>query len=139
MKQNSITVTIPFSFKGQEYTPSAIIDMDVYTQRNQNFNSLFHMVAQENKIDRFSYEFEVLESSPLFFSQATGAAVSFLLENKFDLDGYIEDRKTRDVQEKLQNIASEILQVDKLEENEPLANALIQAYQAGVQSVENNA
>lgn len=139
MSKNTITATIPFSFKGKEYTPSSIIDLDVFILANPNIDRIFHLVAQENKIDKFSYEYEVLESSSISFSQATGVAVEFLLENQFDLNSYIEKRNKDEVQEALQNIASEILQVDKLEENQSLAKALLKAYQAGVQSVTSDA
>lgn len=139
MSKNTITATIPFSFKGKEYTPSSIIDLDVFILANPNIDRIFHLVAQENKIDKFSYEYEVLESSSISFSQATGVAVEFLLENQFDLNSYIEKRNKDEVQEALQNIASEILQLDKLEENKSLAKALLKAYQAGVQSVTSDA
>ncbi|HIP95325.1 MAG TPA: hypothetical protein EYH20_08325 [Leucothrix sp.] len=137
MEKNTITVTIPFSFKGKEYAPSAIVDLDVYTRTNQDFNFLFHLVATDNKIDRFSYEYEVLESSSILFSQPTGLVAKFLEEGNFDLEGFINARKIIEVQETLQTIASEILQIDKLEENEPINTALLKAYQAGRAGREN--
>ena len=139
MEKNTIKATIPFSFKGKEYSPSTIIDLDVYTRTNHDFSFLFHLVASENKIDRFSYEYEVLESSPILLSQPTGLAIQFLSENSFDFAGFINARKTMLVQETLQNIASEILQIDNLEENELINNALFKAYQAGKESIENDA
>jgi len=138
MNNNTLTVTIPFSFKGKEYKPTAIIDLDTYTRTNQDFNFLFHLVATENNIDRYSYEYEVLESSPLIFSQATGKAKQFLDGNHFDLEGYIAQRKNTEAQEILQNIASEILKIDKLEEKDPLYEALHKAYLAGRESIIND-
>ena len=138
MEKNTITATIPFSFKGEEYAPTTIIDLDIYTRANQDFNFLFHLVATENNIDRYSYEYEVLESSPILFSHPTGLATKFLDGQIFNLEGFIALRKVHEVQETLQEIASEILQIDKLEENETINQALLKAYQAGRESVSND-
>lgn len=138
MAKNSITVTIPFSFKGEEYSPSAIIDLDMYTRTNDDFNFIFHLVATENHIDRFSYEYEVLESSPIIFSAPTGLATQFLVDNKFDIEGFITSRKSYEVEETLQDIASEILKIDNLAENDAINQALIKAYQAGRDSIDHD-
>lgn len=139
MEKNTVTATIPFSFKGQEYNPSSIIDLDSFTKQNENFDFLFHQVASKNNIDRFSYEYEVLESSPILFSKPTGIATKFLKDNYFDLTGFIKNRSELEVQEILKNIASEQLNIESLEENGATHSALLKAYQAGRDSIIKNA
>ena len=129
--KNTITVTIPFSFKGVEYSPSAVVDLDVYALNHDNFDSVFHHVAKENKIDRFSYEYEVLESSPLIFSQPSGRAADFLNENTFDLVGFKQGLGDARIALVLEKIALENMNVENLDEQPELKAALFQAYQSG--------
>jgi len=135
--KNSITVTIPFSFKGVEHQPTAVVDLDSYTRSQLNLNQFFHLVATENGIDVYSYEYEVLESSTLIFSRAMGLAKEFLNGNSFDLDAFSNKLTEINTLKKLQAIASETLDINKLAEHEKLQQALLQAYQAGFLSSHN--
>ncbi len=132
MANNTIKITIPFSFKGVEHEPSAIIDLDVLIQGDQTLDSTFQMVANENRIDNYSYEYEVLESSPKIFSEPTGVAKNYLSGNDFDIEGFKQQIVEGDVLEKLQTIATEILSIDNLENNKEIKQALLKAYQAGL-------
>ena len=129
--KNSIKVTIPFSFKGIEYMPSSVIDLDVLVQGDQNINSIFHHVANENKIDNYSYEYEVLQSSPMHFSDATNFAEKFLSDGAFDLEGFKQGLIKRQQLKTLQTIAQETMGIENFEEHKALKLALEQAYLAG--------
>ncbi len=136
--KNTITVTIPFSFKGKDYQPSSVIDLDDYIQKHNDFSSVFHQIAAENNIDPYSYEYEVLESSPVFFSQATGLASECYSDGQFDLQCFIQKKQqnnTQKAQDVIQKIASEILHIEQLEENQAMSKALLKAYQMGQQSI----
>ena len=133
---NKITATIPFSFKGNDYKPSITIDLDEYSVNHDDFSTLFHQVATENKIDSYSYEYEVLESSPVFFSQPTGLAKDFLInENHFDLPGYKQKAQENEIINTVSAIAKERLDIDNLNTEEELKKALMDAYLAGKSSV----
>lgn len=129
---NKITVTIPFSFKGKDFKPSIDLDLEQFSKTNDDFSRVFHQVASENGINNYSYEYEVLESSPLYFSQASGIAKDFLIdEHNFDLTGFkkkIQENKIIDV---IQAIASDVLDIDDLENHPDLKRALVKAYKAG--------
>jgi len=129
--KNSIKVTIPFSFKGVEHKPSSIIDLDVFIQGEQTIDNTFQRVANENKIGNFSYEYEVLESSPKIFSDPTGIAGEFLTGNDFDLEGFKQQLLSGNALQKLQTIASDILNIDDLENNKDIKQALLSAYEMG--------
>ena len=139
--KNTIKVTIPFSFKGKEFTPSSVIDLDVFILGDQTLDSVYQLVANENKIDNYSYEYEVLESSPKIFSEPTGIAVEFLSETGFDLEGFIQKQGIGDLFQKIQKIASDLLKIDDLDanakkelDNEAIKKALMAAYIAGKES-----
>lgn len=136
--KNTIKVTIPFSFKGVEHTPSSVVDLDVFSQGEQTIDNVFQLVANENKVDNYSYEYEILESATVFFSEATGIASEFMSENNFDLNGFKQKYKSSHVLKVLQNIANQTLNINDLNENKAFKSALEQAYRAGQESVQNN-
>lgn len=131
MSENTIKVTIPFSFKGVEQSPSAIIDLEVFVKSGQGLDSLFHLVATENNISNFSYEYEVLESSSVFFSEPKGLAAKFLNHKQFDLDGFKQELEKSGELKSLEKIAKEILDIEDLNEEVKLKEALMQAYMLG--------
>ena len=129
--KNTLKVTIPFSFKGIVHEPSITLDLDKFSQENSNFDAIHSLVARENNIDSYSYEYEVLESSPLIFSEPTGIARDFLNDNVFDLAGFIEKQKTTEIDSLLQKIAADTIGDHALQDNPQLKEALWKAYQAG--------
>lgn len=134
--KNTITVTIPFSFKGVNREPSSVIDLDVFLEQNDNFDFVYYQVATENKIDNYSYEYEVLESSAKIFSHPTGVAEEFLRNNVFDLLGFKQRKDDTATLDKIQAIAQESLHIENIndESHAELKQALLKAYQAGTES-----
>ena len=128
--KHSIILTIPFSFKGEIFRPSSIINLEVFCQKEFERNHLCYRVATENNIDRYSYEYEVLEASEFYFSEATGLAKHHLSESCFDLEGFKQSLKELKVLKILQIIAKQTLDVSNLEEHKKLKEALLQAYDA---------
>ena len=129
--KNTIKLTIPFSFKGVNHTPSSVIDLDAFILGDQNKHAIFQVVANENKIGNYSYEYEVLESSPKIYSDPTGAACDFLSGECFDFEGFAKYQKIAQALDILQDIAKNTLNIDNIEEHEMLKQALFEAYEAG--------
>ncbi len=130
--ENAITVSIPFDFKGEHHNPSMVIDLDDFAAQDQPLNSLINRIARENQIDHYSYEYEVLESSPMVFSDPSGKAVDYLNDGQFDFDGfkqYFDDNKLNVL---LTDIADRYLAVD-LESDKNVKQALLEAYNAGLE------
>jgi len=132
--KNTIKVTIPFSFKGVEYSPSSIINLNIFSQGEQTIDNVFHLVANENKIDNYSYEYEVLQASTLHFSDATGLAEAFVANGNFDLEGFKQSLNQEQLLNTLQTIAKQTMNIENFEEHETLKLALEQAYHAGKNS-----
>ena len=128
---NTIIVTIPFSFRGEEHTPSLTIDLDDFAKKDVDASVLFRLVAIENRIDTYSYQYEVLESSRILYSQATGAACQFLNNEEFDFEGFKTCIKQTGMIDILANIAKTTLDIDCFDEHESIQKALLQAFIAG--------
>ena len=132
--KNTIKVTIPFSFKGIDHEPSCIIDLDTFLLGEQNIDSIFHLVAAENNIDNYSYEYEVLESSKKIFSEPTGLAGNFLSDGNFDIEGFKQSYRDEQVFASLNDIAKKNLNIDNIDDHADIKQALLSAYQAGQNS-----
>ena len=134
MQKSSIKVEILFSFKGEANSPSAIIEFDQYLEKNQPVPEFFQLVARENNIDIYSYEYEVMEMGHFRYSDAQGVAVEFCQQDNFDLAGFIDKWKEKYVLSRLSDIAKKYLDIDNLDENEAIKNALHKAHQLGYHS-----
>jgi hypothetical protein len=125
---NTITVTIPFAFKGENHTPSCLIDLDDFIDKDMAAHFLFHIVAMENKIDKYSYQYEVLESSPILFSQPTGIAEDFLEGSSFNFDRFKSRSHTLRIEQQLNDIAATI---DASKTQKSIVAALYKAFETG--------
>ncbi len=134
MQKNSVKVEILFSFKGEKHTPSTVIEFDQYLKKNQPVPEFFHLVARENNIGEYTYEYEVMEMGHFKYSEAKGLAVEFCQQDNFDLEGFVDKWKEEYVLHLLSDIAKKYLDIDDLDENEAIKNALHQAHQLGYQT-----
>ncbi len=131
---SNIVATIPFDFKGVHHTPSVKIDLDEFIESAQELANIYSVVASQNQIGLYSYEYEVLMSSDIIFSQPEGIAQQFFNEGDFDLDRFRQEYQQQKVLHSLQSIAKKHLQIDNLEQNPELKRALLEAYSRGRES-----
>jgi hypothetical protein len=99
--KNKIVASVEFYFKGERYSPKTTIDLDLLMKSQNNSQdalALMHpMLAKENGIDLYSYEFEIMLEEPIQFSEATGIATDYLRDGQF----FIEDFKKAWQEEKV--------------------------------------
>ena len=129
MMKNSIRVQILFSYQGVSYSPSTIIDLDSYLEKSEPIPAYYHLVARDNAIDTYSYQYEVMEVAEVHFSDAQGLAQKFCQDKNFDMDGFKSDWQNNRVFEKLSIIAKNHFDVDDLNQNKKLKDALFEAYE----------
>jgi hypothetical protein len=129
--KNSIEVSSQFDFRGETFRPSATLDLDDLMQRDSETLDIHQLLALENDIDLYSYEYEVLESSELEYGKATGLAASFMASGHFDLQGFRKRWQQQREMSGLQAIAERHLGVDDLESQPGLRDALLEAYRLG--------
>ena len=72
--KNSISISMNFYFKGKELTPTMVVDLDAHVKSGRGFESLYPQLASSNNIDHYSYEYEVMLTENIIFSNATGLA-----------------------------------------------------------------
>lgn len=132
--KNTITACLPFSFKGEQHTPCYRIDLDGLMEKGQSFpQNLPRIIARENRIGYYSYEFEMLESAELIFDQATGLAKRFHNEKgEFDFEGFAEAWIVQNNLPRIQQIAQQEMEIENLDENPQLKSALLTAFRCGL-------
>ncbi len=129
--KNILTVQISFSYQGVTYNPSASIELDRFLQKKEPIPEFYKLVARENNIDSYSYEYEVMQMGQFKYLEATGMAKDFCSEDHFDSVGFEACWKQVYIEEKLAEIALKHMNIKDLDENESLKQALLQAYQLG--------
>jgi hypothetical protein len=126
-----ITVQITFSYQGATYNPLVNIELDRFLEKSEEIPKFHQIVAKENNIDSYSYEYEVMQMGQIKYLEATGLAKEFCSEDDFDIAGFTLRWKQLNIERKLATIAFEHMNVVDLDSREPLKQALLQAYQLG--------
>lgn len=127
--QNSIRLSLTYSFKGETFTPSSVIDLDRLSQdEHPNWHAWLAIAVG---IDTYSYTYEVMREAELQFSEPTGLAVPYLDGDQFDLAGFLQARREAHHTGPLQQIARDILEIDDLNSEPRIRKALVQAYLLG--------
>jgi hypothetical protein len=127
---NSIDVSVNFSFQGKHYTPEITIDLDVYIQQEEP-TSFHRLIANQHQIDCYSYLYEVLESSDIFFRNPQGLAITHTQDDDFNMLSYAKQWQENNVIEQLLQIAKNEMDIVDFSEHPSLKNALLQAYELG--------
>ena len=127
---NSIDVRVDFSFQGKHYTPEITIDLDIFVQQKEAA-SFHRLIANQHQIDCYSYLYEVMESSDIFYRCPQGIAVAYMRDNYFDMQSYAQQREEDKLIEQLLQIAKKEMNIADFTNKQSLKNALIQAYRLG--------
>jgi len=135
--KNSVVASVIFYFKGERYAPSMTIDLDELMTKAGGIERLHHAIAIANRIDAYSYEYEMMQAEEPFFDQPQGEAVAFCHDGEFDFEGYRSHWQELQVLEKVRPIALQHVGVADLDSKPKLKAALIAAYLAG-QSAQGN-
>jgi hypothetical protein len=126
-----LTVQITFSYQGVTYNPLVNIELDRFLEKSEEIPEFYQIVAKENNIDSYSYEYEVMQLGQIKYLEATGLAKEFCSEDDFDMAGFKLRWKQQYIEQKLAAIAFEHMNIVDFDNNEPLKQALLQAYQLG--------
>jgi len=133
--KNEIIASIEFYFKGVQYLPSLVLDLDkMMVNAGQLQRRLYDTIALANNIDSYSYEYEMMLAEDIIFSDAKGLAEEFLHDGHFDMDGFEQAWRNSQNRSLLVEIARVHMKIDNLDDHPQLEAALAAAYQQGKNS-----
>jgi len=139
---NSITISVEFDYKGVHFSPSLKLDLEKETIKTESMDYLYALLARHNKIDLYSYEYEIMQASPIIFSEPNGIIEAYVKDGKLDFDGFTMARERADIIENIQvlldtNPDLKMLN-DRLEETPELIDLFINIYRLGQDKVIGN-
>ena len=129
--KNTVTASIHFSFKGENHSPSITVELDRYIETTGTLPDLYQLIARENDFDLYSYEYEMMQAQDIVFSNPQGLVTDFINNGVLDFTAFKSVFKQQKVLHQLQDIAKEQMQIENLEQQPDLKEALIQAYSLG--------
>ncbi len=132
--QNRFTVAVEFSYKGESFELQAEVDLDACMEKLQAIPDLHDLIARQNGIDAYSYQYEVLTSEELQFSAVEGFAADFIHEGEFDREGFAIHWREEQIGRITAEIAQRVLGIGDLATQPALKQALLEAYRAGQKS-----
>ena len=121
---NRVTISVKFSFKGQEFRPEVTIELDEYVQRS-SFPDFHQLIAKKNNYDLYSYEYEMIQGSAVIFENAEGLVAQFISDGVLSFEQFEHAWHQQHAELALKNL---------VKENLPLKEALFKAYQLGLNS-----
>lgn len=140
--QHSIEVSVKFSYQGKDYAPSLQVNLEQLLEKSSQLPSFYLLIAQANNIDTYSYLYEVMEQSHIIFTKPQGLASDFTHDNQFNSEDFCCAFAQLKLENKLQHIVNTEMAGLKygvdldLTENKPLKNALLKAYQLGINKIQ---
>ena len=129
--KNRVRVSATFSFRGKTFHPELMLDLDELPPESLEPEAIYPMLAAANGIDPYSYEYEVLEVTPLEFNQPEGVVADHLHDGRLDFSALRQALAEARLRNRLEKIAREHLGIEKLEEIPGLEGALRAAWEAG--------
>ena len=128
--KNTIRVSLTYSYQGETFQPSAVIDLDRLSDVEGPVD--WHgRVALANGMNTYSYAYEVMRAAEPFFSEPTGLAANHLEDGRFDFEGFRRAARQSPHTGPLRHIARDILGIDDLNDEPKIRDALVQAYLLG--------
>jgi len=100
-------------------------------EHDHSFPSFHAILACDNKIDTYSYLYEVMLETEIRFANAQGIAADFLNNGDFNQGAFIAAWQENRTLALLQPIAIRELGIEDLKQHQELKNALVQAYNLG--------
>jgi len=131
--KNTVTATIEFYFKGNKFSPSITIELDPHLHSGGGWPNLYPVIASQNNIDLYSYEYEMMLSETPVFSDATGLVADFIINGMLDIQAFENAWQENNILVKLLEIAQQHMDITDFQQNPALKQALLDAYATGLQ------
>ncbi len=128
---NCVTASVEFFFKGNKISSSIDLDIDHHMQSTGKLPVLYPLLARASALDMYSYEYEMMQTEMVLFSQPEGMIAEFIHEGQLDIAGFEKAWLESEILEQLKAIANKYLTADHSKLSDELIAALLEAYRLG--------
>ncbi|MEQ1668480.1 MAG: hypothetical protein ABL868_08515 [Sulfuriferula sp.] len=126
--KNTVEVYTEFDYQGVLHIPTTVLDLDAHIKSLDDVSVIPVLLAKANRIDSYSYQYEILLDSQLCYANATGLAADFLVGSDFDFAGFLAVNSVDNVVARLQQIAQDEMGISDFSTHAALKQALLRAY-----------
>ena len=128
-----VTITVEFSFKGEQHRLSVLLNLDDYMIKAKGVPDFHALIARNNNIDLYSYEFEMMQASTIKFSEAEGLVAEHVNDGELDLPAFEQVWNELRVLKELEPSLKEKLGIEDLKQQPELKDILLEAYRLGTE------
>ena len=128
---DTITVVLDFDFKGAHHTLESRLDLGPWLRGGGEPPDLHQLLARDNGIDFYSYEYEVMQMETPRITQAEGLPAAYLRDGRLDWQALRDAARERQASETVCRILGEHGLEEVLLATDGLYEALIAIYRAG--------
>lgn len=129
--KNSITATIEFYFKGECFTPSITIDLDLHMQSDGCLPNLHSMIANNNNIDLYSYEYEIMLAEKISITDAQGLIKEYVVKGVLNSEAFESAWQDHKALQEIQSIVKQNMGIDDLQQHPEFKKTLLEVYKTG--------
>lgn len=129
--KNTVTASIEFYFKGEKFSPSITVELDEHLHTNGSLDNLCAVIATENNIDHYSYEYEMMQAETIKFKNAQGLIENFITNEELDAEAFESAWQEHRALAKLLEIAERHMHITDFAQHTELKQALLAAFQLG--------
>ena len=103
---DKVNAHLSFDYRGQTYHMSAVVNLDVCFCQSDGRDAQVpsavplevlldvpQLIAQANGVDVWSYEFEIMQQSDIWYDNGQGLAAACVHNGRFDLSAYLAARQ----------------------------------------------
>lgn len=130
--KNIVTASVEFYFKGEKFSPSITIELDEHLKANGSLlDNLYSIIATENNIGLYSYEYEMMQAETIKFQHVEGFVENYITEGILDMNAFETAWHENHALSKLLDIAERHMKITDFDQHIELKQALLAAYQLG--------
>ena len=129
--KNSVTATIEFYFKGERFTPSITLDLDKHLQANSCLPNFYSLIAIDNNIDLYSYEYEMMLAEQISITDAQGLVKEYIADGILDTKAFESAWQEHKALQDIQSIVEKNMGINDLQQHPEFEKTLLEVYKSG--------
>jgi len=130
--KNIITASIAFDFKGKRYTPSIEVELDAYMQSIGKLPDLHGLIAAQNNIGIYSYEYEMMLAEDIRFTNAQGMVTKYIVDGILNSEAFESAWQKHETLQEIRTIVEKNMGINDLQQHPEFEKTLLEIYKSAL-------